>query len=110
MVRSARDTPSYGLIPGGQTMPVQQFFEHVIQQLRGPVLITAGSKKTEYRLVVNDDSALELQRWKDSEWATIFTVDSSDDMIGVSPVISSPDGTKWRLTVANDGRLVTESL
>ena len=110
MVRPARDVPSYGMVPSGHGLELQRFFDHVIQQLQGPVHIGTGSKKTEYRIVVNDSSSLELQRWKDSVWSTIFTVDGSNDMVGVSPVLTSPDGTKWRVSVANDGHLVTESI
>ena len=89
---------------------MQRFFDHVMQQLQGPVYVGTGSKKTEYRIVVNDQSSLDLQRWKDSVWATIFTIDANNDMLGVAPVLTSPDGTKWRLTVADDGHLVTRSL
>ena len=110
MVRPARDVPSYGMVPSGQTFELQRFFDHVIQQLQGPVHIGTGSKKTEYRIVVNDASSLALQRWKDSAWATIFTIDANNDILGVAPVLTSPDGTKWRLTVADDGHLVTRSL
>jgi len=110
MVRPASDVPSYGMIPAGQNFEIRRFFDHIIQQLQGPVMIGTGSKKTEYRIVVNDSSALEFQRWKDSVWSSIFTIDSNNDMLGVSPVLTSPDGTKWRITVADAGNLVTQSL
>ena len=110
MVRAARDVPSYGMIPSGQNLEMQRFFDHVVQQMKGPVHIGTGSKKTEYRIVVNDSSALEFQRWKDSTWGTIFTIDADNDMLGGVPVLTSPDGTKWRVTVADDGHLVTRSL
>ncbi len=110
MVRTARDVPSYGMMPAGQNLEMQRFFDHIVQQLQGPVHIGTGSKKTEYRIIVNDSSSVELQRWKDSKWATIFSVDANNDMLGVAPVLTSPDGTNWRITVADDGHLVTESL
>lgn len=102
--------PSYGMMPAGQNLEMQRFFDHIVQQLQGPVHIGTGSKKTEYRIIVNDSSSVELQRWKDSKWATIFSVDANNDMLGVAPVLTSPDGTNWRITVADDGHLVTESL
>jgi len=111
MATQSRDVPSPASIPASiQDPELRATLEDVYKHLRGATLTTAGStKKKQYRQVVNDDDRMEFQAWDGSEFSPRATLDNSGDLrSGV--VVASPDGTEYRITVADDGTLSSEAV